>query len=107
MKTKTKLIVLGASLSLAAFIAWPFMRSRHLEHSFDEIHDGEGKDIVLSQMGKPWKDESCGEFLGGNPPGCVEDLIYAHPFAPYIPEYWIVYLDREHHVISHYYTTSP
>ncbi len=63
--------------------------------------------MVLRQMGKPWKDEACGEYLGGKSADCSEEFIYANPYAPYLPEYWIVYFNANQRVTGTYYTTSP
>jgi hypothetical protein len=58
-------------------------------------------------MGKPWKDESCGEYLGGNFSGCVEEFVYAHPYAPLVPEYWVVDFNSNHRVIDSQHLISP
>jgi hypothetical protein len=58
-------------------------------------------------MGDPWKDEKCGAYLGGKPPGCVEEFIYENPYAPYAPEYWVIDFDSNSHVISNVHLVSP
>ena len=68
---------------------------------------GDTKDLVLKRMGAPWKDEDCGKYLGGRPPGCVEEFIYAHPYAPFVPEYWDISFDSNKHTISNVHLVSP
>lgn len=58
-------------------------------------------------MGTPWKDENCGVYLGGKPAGCIEEFIYAHPYAPYAPEYWVIGFNASHQVTSYAHMVSP
>jgi hypothetical protein len=58
-------------------------------------------------MGAPWKDEKCGDYLGGQPAGCVVDFIYAHPYAPYAPQYWVIDFDSQQRVINKVHLVSP
>jgi hypothetical protein len=78
-----------------------------LERSFRSLQINDTRRTVMDQMGKPWKDDGCGEFLGGTMADCTEEFVYAHPFAPYVPEYWIVSFDSKSRAINMYYTTSP
>jgi hypothetical protein len=70
------------------------------------VRPGEAKADVLKQMGNPWKDEECG-FLGGSSKKCTEEFVYAHPYAPLLPEYWVISFDQNRRVIDHVYSTSP
>jgi len=58
-------------------------------------------------MGDPWKDEKCGAYLGDKSPGCVDEFIYAHPYAPYAPEYWVIDFDSTGRVIGTVHLVSP
>jgi hypothetical protein len=78
-----------------------------LERSFKKLQINDTRETVLDTMGKPWKDDDCGEFLGGKQANCTEEFVYAHPFAPYVPEYWIVSFDSNNKAINFFYTTSP
>jgi hypothetical protein len=99
--------VLGFVLIMVAAIAWPIIRVRQLEKSFSEVIIGDTKDLVLKRMGTPWKDEECGKYQGGITTGCVEEFVYAHPYAPYAPEYWDIEFDSNNQVISNIQLTSP
>jgi hypothetical protein len=97
-----------AQLLLILFlIVWPVVRVRQLENSFARVQQNEPKDGVAQAMGRPWKDEACGDFLGNKPADCAEEFVYANPYAPYMPEYWIVSFNSNRRVIDTYYTTSP
>src|ERR1700722_4757081 len=92
---------------VAVSILWPLFRYRRIEKSFQQVADGTSRDNVLSLMGHPWKDERCGEYLGGSAPNCVEEFVFANPLAPLVPEYWVLQFDSEHRVISHEHLQSP
>ena len=98
-------ILIGALV--CALISIPIIRVRFLESAFNNLKVNDPREAVLKMMGKPWKDDGCGDFLGGKSPGCAEEFVYANPFAPYVPEYCIVSFDANMRVIDFYYTTSP
>ena len=95
-------IVIGIGLYL-----WPLLRVRQLNKSFGQITADDSRDLVLKKMGAPWKDGACGDLGGGAPVGCVEELVYAHPYAPLAPEYWIVDFKSDRHMIEHSHLVSP
>src|ERR1700722_12258282 len=101
----TLLMAFAVALILAILV--PALRVRHYEFEFDAISDGSTREFVLAKMGRPWKQEKCGEYLGGVAPGCVQEFIYAHPYAPYSPEYWVVQFDANKKVVSHVHLISP
>lgn len=100
------ILVIGLII-IGGLIVWPLLRTSRLSKAFTGIKRNDTKDMVLKQMGSPWKNERCGAYLGGFPPGCAEEFIYAHPYAPYLPEYWIIYFDSNHQVISSAHLVSP
>jgi|HubBroStandDraft_1064217.scaffolds.fasta_scaffold204140_2 hypothetical protein len=107
VKRKPMIAVSASTVFAMALIIWPFVRVNKLEHSFSLVNDNDAKSLVLERMGPPWKDEGCGQYLGGQPTGCAEEFIYAHPFAPYVPEYWVVDFGSNHRVINHVHLVSP
>jgi hypothetical protein len=88
-------------------IAWQIIRNDRLDRSFRTIKIGDTKTMVVKQMGRSWKDEECGKEFGGQPEGCAEEYIYAPPFAPYDPTYWVVSFDTSGHVINTVELQSP
>jgi hypothetical protein len=107
LKRNLVLIVIGLILIVLVLILWPVVMVRHLEGSFDEVQENDTKDLVLKRMGHPWKDEGCGKYLGGQAAGCAEEFIYAHPYAPYVPEYWVIDLNSSQRVMNHAHLISP
>jgi hypothetical protein len=107
MKRIQMFTILGLVFTVISLIAWPVIRVHHLEDSFSNVQENDTKDLVLKRMGNPWKDEECGKYIGGQPTGCTEELTYAHPYAPYVPEYWIIDLNSDHRVINHVRLISP
>jgi hypothetical protein len=98
-------VLIGALV--CALILSPILRVRFLESAFNKLKVNDSRESVLKRVGRPWREDGCGVFLGGKPPGCAEEFVYANPFAPYVPEYWIVSFDMNGRVIDLYYTTSP
>lgn len=94
-------------LALACSIIVPILKVRFYDKEFATISDGSSQDAVLARMGRPWKREPCGEYIGGVAPGCTQEFIYAHPYAPYMPQYWVIQFDKDKRVVSHVNQISP
>lgn len=107
MKRILVITILGLVLIVSALILWPVLRVRQLGQAFSEIKENDSRELVLKRMGNPWKNEECGKYLAGHPPGCVEEFVYAHPYAPYFPEYWVIYFNSSHRVINDAHLVSP
>ena len=101
-------ILLGLVLT-ATVVAWlwPDWRVCRIERSLEQVRVGDDSAEVHRLLGRPWKDEACGAIFGGQPVGCVQEFVYAHPYAPYAPEYWIVYLDANRKVLDKAHLVSP
>ncbi|MGO8694594.1 MAG: hypothetical protein ACLQMF_13110, partial [Rectinemataceae bacterium] len=84
---------------VVALLAWPPIRERQLSQGFAAVRVGDTRGSVRSQMRHPWKDGACG-YISDGPPGCAEEFIYAHPYAPLVPEYWIISFDSRHKVLQ-------
>lgn len=97
----------GALFSLSSAWIWPVLRTRRIERAVAQVRAGDERRSVLEKAGAPWRDEACGTLSAGKPEGCINELVYAHPYAPYVPEYWIVYLDSGQHVLSQSHLISP
>ena len=91
---------------LSAWI-WPQIRTRKIQHAVSQVRVADEQQRVIEAAGKPWRTEACGSLSGGQPIGCTKELVYAHPYAPYVPEYWVVYVDSERHVLSKTHLISP
>jgi hypothetical protein len=98
-------VALVAVLALAIVV--PILRVRHYESAFEGVSVGSNREAVLARMGQPRKHGECGAYLGGKAPGCIEEFIYVHPYAPYVPEYWSVQFDASRKVVSREHLVSP
>lgn len=107
MKRHRWVVLVSSALICAAFVIWPELRTKSLQRSFVAIRPGDTRQVVVQRMGSPWKDEGCGKFLGQQTADCVEELVYAHPYAPALPEYWLIQFGADRRVIEKYHTTSP
>jgi len=59
----------------------------------------------------PKRVERCGEFFGPlekkEMEGCAREFFYASPFAPVLPQYYVVRFDANNHVKGKTPYTSP
>src|SRR2546426_12420080 len=101
---KVKLIIVVVVAAASIWIGWSIIRARLLSKGFERIAIGDSRDQVMHLLGKPWRIERCGVSFGnpGGKPGCMEDYLYASPYAPVIPQYWSVSFDQTGHVIEKY-----
>jgi hypothetical protein len=106
MNQRSIVVTLGILIIVLIVIFWPFVRVHQIEAAFRKVSRNDTRSDVLNQMGNPWNDGKCG-FIGGPSADCVEEFIYAHPYAPLLPEYWVISFNRDRRVIDSVYSTSP
>jgi hypothetical protein len=98
-------------LALLAFLGWAVGRDNSLAKGFDKIEIGSTQKEVVQRMGEPRKIMKCGEFFGPIPKeeldGCTREYLYASPFAPVKPRYYIVRFDSNNRVRSTAPYSSP
>jgi hypothetical protein len=107
----TKMRLLGTAIAVA-FSTWMILsliRAHILPQRFERVAVGDSRERVVQLMGRPRSVEKCGEPFGnpGGKPGCMEDYLYASPWAPLFPEYWSVSFDQNGHVVETYHYVSP
>ena len=95
------------SCALSAALLRNALRVRQLESGSAHIGIGDSRNAVVAQLGQPWKKTHCGEFLGGSPPGCHDEYVYANPYAPLLPEYWTVSFNADGRVVNVVRLASP
>jgi hypothetical protein len=84
-----------------------FHRFGVVQRRFSSIQPLQSHDFVIAQLGKPnYHQGSCGVILAPLP-NCNSELVYSHPLAPLMPEYYIVSFSSDDRVIGTNYTTSP
>jgi hypothetical protein len=83
-------------------------RRTHIASAFSEARSGEPKEAIVQRLGKPWRQAPCGQTLGGTfQSSCSQELIYRHPLAPIIPEYWSFQYDSKGFLSGTYRYMSP
>ena len=91
-------ITVVALLGLKASIA--FSRFSRVERSFASIHTGQSRQEVIGLLGKPnYHHGNCG-VIHVPTKDCAVEYVYSHPFAPLIPEYYIVSFSADDRVIE-------
>jgi hypothetical protein len=96
--------------TLAACVAKGTLSFRHfhiVERDFPQVQLGQSSDSVIRLLGRPnYHSGACLQDLDSSP-DCVTELVYSYPFAPYIPEYYVVDFSSENRVISANHLISP
>jgi len=84
-----------------------FARFSNVERKFASVQDGESRGSVITRLGKPnYYAGRCG-VIHFPEKGCATEYVYSHPFAPLIPEYYIVSFSSEDRVIGADQWDSP
>ena len=94
-------------LALAIKTVIAFGRYAKSERSFASVQIGDSRVSVIGRMGKPnYYEGKCGviHFPDKN---CTLEYVYSHPFAPLVPEYYIVSFSPEDRVIEADAWSSP
>lgn len=102
-----KLLVLLLVI-LFVIAGWADHRQHTITTAFEQTALGSQVSVITQQLGDPWKASDCGHTFGGTvPKACVNELLYASPFAPVIPEYWAFRYDQNGRMIDKYRYVSP
>jgi len=93
------------------WLAWALLRDHRLSSNFHKVQNGMPEREVIRLMGKPTRIENCGKFWAPVPKselqGCVEELFYASPFAPALPQYYVIRLGADQRVVEVAPYSSP
>jgi hypothetical protein len=109
MQRRRVVAILGISflLLLALRTALSFRRFAGVERNFGSIHDGESRSSVIRRLGTPnYHAGKCG-VIANSPPTCAIEYVYSHPFAPLLPDYYVVSFSADDQVIAADRLTSP
>lgn len=95
------LILAAVRLSVAFAHYWK------VEREFASVQMGQSRNEVLVKLGKAnYHKGSCGE-IGSSDKTCATEYVYSHPFAPWLPDYYVVEFSVEDKVIQAEHLTSP
>jgi hypothetical protein len=95
------------ALGLGARLEFSFIHFHHVEREFPSVQLGQSSDSVISMLGKPnYHSGECLQDLT-NSATCNRQLVYSYPFAPLIPEYYVVSFSSDDKVIDAEKLDSP
>ncbi len=98
---------LGMLLVLGSRIAVSFARFSEVEQRFSTIHPGQSRESVETALGKPNYHEGRCSADFSPPQSCTLEYAYSHPFAPLLPDYYLVWFSSDGRVINADHETSP
>jgi hypothetical protein len=97
----------GLLLVLAIKIGVSFNRFSTVEQGFAAIQPGQSRALVAGRLGVPnYHAGNCTTYFDP-PQNCALEYAYSHPFAPLLPDYYLVWFSAEGTVISAERRTSP
>ena len=110
MSRKTRFTLIfaaGALLIVAVKTAVAFGRFSKVEGRFASVQNGESRASVITKMGMPnYYAGKCG-VIHFPDKSCAVEYVYSHPFAPIVPEYYIVSFSSDDRVIEADQWDSP
>jgi hypothetical protein len=100
---RTRVILISAAsivLVLAVRTVFAFIPYSEVERGFASVRVGETRTAVITSIGKPnYYAGKCGviHFPDKN---CALEYVYSHPFAPIVPDYYIISFSADDRVIE-------
>jgi hypothetical protein len=97
----------GILLVVALRTAVSFRRFSRVERRFASVQNGESRASIVAKMGTPnYYAGKCG-VIHVPDKRCALEYVYSHPFAPLIPEYYIVSFSTDDRVVEADQWRSP
>ena len=96
-------------LILAGRVVVAFKQFTKVEREFQSIRQGQSRASVITNFGKPnYYAGKCGRMEGELvDEGCAVEYVYSHPFAPLLPDYYVVSFSVDDRVIQADHWVSP
>jgi hypothetical protein len=102
------LAVYAAIAAVLAWAGWGWWHDRQLPDRFERVGLGMDRRAVEALLGGPDWEAACGQdHLTLPRADCRRELVYASAFAPLVPSYYVVQLDRRGRVIEAEAVRSP
>ncbi|HEX6376440.1 MAG TPA: hypothetical protein VFZ91_12065 [Allosphingosinicella sp.] len=93
--------LIAAVAAGVGWCGWGLWHDRRLAAGLAQVHLGMGREAVEAVLGRPDWVGGCGARIAAMPrEGCARELGYASAFAPLLPTYYLVQLDRRGRVIE-------
>lgn len=103
----TAITSVGVVLLVGSQIAVAFHRYGTVEREFASVLPGGTRPSVVDALGMPNHSGRCGTLTNFSPAGCALEYVYSHPFAPVLPEYYVVSFSADGRVIRADRLDSP
>jgi hypothetical protein len=102
-----RIAMLGLLVLAGARLRYAFYRFYVVESKFDSVHVGQTKQDVLQRLGRPT--DHSGDCLVDLriAKDCASELVYSYPFAPLVPEYYVVDFSGDGRVAGVEHLISP
>ena len=101
------LLALALLIAVSLKAIYAFTRYSRVEHNFSSIQMGDSRASVVSKIGKPnYHSGPCG-VIHFPSKTCASEYVYSHPFAPLVPEYYIVAFSADDRVVEADTWSSP
>lgn len=99
------IILVFVVIALRTYFA--FVQFWRVERGFKTVHLGQPRSSVFAKFGRPnYYSGSCGVIHVADKM-CASEYVYSHPFAPLIPDYYIIDFSSDGRVIEANRWTSP
>jgi hypothetical protein len=95
-------LALWAAIAAAlAWAGWGWWHDRRLPGRFERVALGMDRRAVEALLGDPDRESACGSDRLTLPRAeCHRELVYSSAFAPLVPSYYVVQIDRNGRVIE-------
>ena len=90
-KSRTFLVIsVAIVLVIVGKAVLAFARFGRVEREFSALRPGESREAVVARLGRPnYYEGKCGT-VSAPYKDCSHEYVYSHPFAPWIPQYYVV-----------------
>jgi hypothetical protein len=107
-KQKALAILIGSAMfTAAARFSYSYLRYTTVGSRIHRVKPGATRQQVLDVLGAPnYHEGACGKIHPAHR-GCATEFVYAHPFAPLLPDYYVVEFSKEGRAIEAERITSP
>ena len=110
MKRKARIagvIATAVLIALALRVVLAFERFSNVQRTFASIQVGDSRQSVIATLHNPnYHAGHCG-VIHVPLKNCALEYVYSHPFAPLLPDYYIVSFSPDDRVIDAEHWTSP
>jgi hypothetical protein len=109
MNWRRVVVTLGVVVALLVSIrvALAFRRFGIVERDFDSVNQGDSRSFVIARLGIPnYHVGTCSADFAP-PSSCATEFVYSHPFAPFLPDYYVISFSADDRVIAAERLTSP